>query len=119
MPLPTQGKTNWKYIIIVLIFAFVIVAGVIGWINQQEDETAKCEFNEMIFYFHPACGWCNKVKEDKSIPKLEELGVKVTQINTTVGPIKHQFSGVPTFVINDKVYSGYRTFEQLKELLGC
>jgi len=26
---------------------------------------------------------------------------------------------VPTFVIDEKVYSGYRTFEELRELFGC
>lgn len=32
----TQGKTNWKYIIIVLLFAVVIGAGILGWIKMQE-----------------------------------------------------------------------------------
>jgi len=84
-----------------------------------EDETAKCEYDEMIFYYREGCGWCGKVKSDGSIEKLEDLGVKITQIDVSVGPVEHQFSGVPTFVINNEIYVGYRTFEQLKELLGC
>lgn len=36
MPFLIQGKTNWKYIIIVLIFAVIIGAGILGWINKQE-----------------------------------------------------------------------------------
>jgi hypothetical protein len=85
----------------------------------EEDETAKCDYDEMIFYYRDGCGWCGKVKSDGSIEKLEDLGVKVTQINTLVGPVEHQLSGVPTFIINNEVYVGYRTLEQLKELLGC
>lgn len=88
-------------------------------IFEPGDETAKCEFNEMIFYFRSGCGWCQKVKDDGTISKIEELGVKVTQIDVKIGPVEHEFSGVPTFVINEKVYVGYRTFEELNELLGC
>jgi len=36
MPMLTQGKTSWKYIIIVLIFAVIIGAGILGWIKKQE-----------------------------------------------------------------------------------
>lgn len=80
---------------------------------------AQCQFNEMIFYYRDGCPWCQKVKNEGTILKIEELGVTVTQINTTVGPIKHEISGVPTFIINETVFTGYRTFEELKELLGC
>jgi len=130
----TQGKTNWKYILIVVILA-VIVGGAISDCyskfpgteflsikppkTETEDKTSKCEFNEMIFYYLDTCGWCQKVKNEGTISKIEELGVKINQINAKVGPIQHEFSGVPTFVINETVYAGYRTFEQLRELLGC
>jgi len=86
---------------------------------EPEGETAKCEFDEMVFYFRSGCGWCQKVKDDGTISKIEELGVTVTQVDTKVGPVEHEFPGVPTFVINKEVYVGYRTFEQLNELLGC
>jgi len=64
------------------------------------------------------CGWCGRIAEDGTILKLEELGVNVTEINVDIGPIKHEFRGIPTFII-DEIHSGYRTFEELKELLGC
>jgi len=86
---------------------------------ELPDEITQCEFNEMIFYYREGCSWCGKVKDDGSIPEIEELGVNVTQIDVTTGPVEHEFPGVPTFVIGDEVYVGYRTFEQLKELLGC
>lgn len=80
---------------------------------------AQCEIEEMIFYYFDWCSWCQKVKNEGTISKIEELGVEVRQINVEVGPVEHQFQGVPTFVIGEKVYSGYRTFEELKELLNC
>ena len=86
---------------------------------SPENEITKCQYDEMIFYYREGCGWCGKVKSDGSIEKLEDLGVKVTQIDVSIGSVKHQFSGVPTFVIDNQVYVGYRTLEKLKELLGC
>jgi len=90
-----------------------------GTIAIPTEEGLECEFNEVIFYHREGCSFCQKVKDDKTIERIEELGVKVNQVDVTIGPIQHQFSGVPTFVINKKVYSGYKTFEQIKDLLGC
>lgn len=78
-----------------------------------------CEFKEMIFYYLDSCSFCQKVKNEGTISKIEELGIKVNQINAQVGPVEHPVTGVPAFIINGKVYSGYKTFEQVKELLGC
>ena len=36
MPFLTQDKTNWKYIIIFLIIALIIGAGILGWIKKEE-----------------------------------------------------------------------------------
>lgn len=88
-------------------------------IVTPERVRAECEFKEMIFYYLDTCGHCQRVKSDGIVEKLEELGIKVTQVDARVGPIKHEFQGVPTFVIGEKVYVGYRTFDSLKELLLC
>ena len=88
-------------------------------ILQGETTESQCEVDEMVFYYLEQCSWCQKVKDEGTISKIEELGVKVKQVNTDIGPVRHQFQGVPTFVIDEKVYSGYRTFEELRELLGC
>jgi len=36
MPFLTQGKTNWKYILIILVLAVIVGGGILGWIKQQE-----------------------------------------------------------------------------------
>ena len=41
MPFLTQGKTNWKYIIIVLVLAVIIGGGILGWIKTQESAPAE------------------------------------------------------------------------------
>lgn len=37
----TQGKTNWKYIIIILILAVIVGGGILGWIKRQEIPPAE------------------------------------------------------------------------------
>lgn len=86
---------------------------------NQNNPISKCELKEVTFYYLETCEWCNKVKNEGTLEKIENLGIKINKINAAVGPIRHQFEGVPTFVIDGKVYEGYRTFEELKELLRC
>lgn len=87
--------------------------------SSPPDLSSQCQFKEMTFYYLDQCSWCQKVKDEGTLDKIEKLGVKVTKINANAGPIRHKFQGVPTFIINDKAYSGYKTFDELKELLGC
>ncbi len=114
-----------KYLPFIIIGLVIVIGGGItfgqgGVEKSQENNTeAQCEINEMVFYYLDSCSWCQKVKSEKTISKLESLGVRVEQIRANVGPVRHQFQGVPTFVINENVYSGYKTFEELKELLKC
>ena len=106
----------------ILLIAAGLIAGT--WLlirqpNPPSNSPSQCEIKEMTFYYLDQCGWCQKVKSEGTIDKIEALGVRVNKINAAIGPIRHKFESVPTFVINDKVYSGYKTFEELEELLGC
>jgi len=108
-----------------ILFIILIIAVLIGgfwWSSKNREENgpiSECQIKEITFYYLDGCAFCNKVKDEDTIDKIEKLGVKVNKINAAVGPINHQFTGVPTFVIDDKVYEGYRTFEEIKALLKC
>lgn len=112
-------KKSYSTILIIVI----LVAGV--WLiaklfkSPEPASLSQCEVKEITFYYLDGCEWCNKVKSEGTIDKIEELGIKINKINAAVGPIRHQFTGVPTFVIENKVYEGYRTFDEIKELLKC
>ncbi len=106
--------------------ALIIIALIAGgvWLIFKQSKPlsnspSQCETKEMSFYYLEQCSWCQKVKNEGTIDKIEKLGVKVNKINVSVGPIRHKFEGVPTFVIGEKIYSGYKTFEELKGLLRC
>ena len=114
-----QGKRYWPIFIVV---AVILIAGGFFLLKKPEGKNvgqSQCQVKEITFYYLDQCGWCQKVKKEGTLEKIEQLGIKVTKINAAIGPIRHEFQGVPTFVINEKVYSGYRTFEELKELFVC
>ena len=115
--------TGTRFLIVVLI---VVIVGVSGWwiwdrIQPLEDESkTECQKSEAVFYYRETCLVCQKVKNEGTISKIEDLGIKkFDKVEVTTGPIEHEFDAVPTFVINEEIYQGYRTFEELKELLGC
>jgi hypothetical protein len=86
---------------------------------EMPPEELECEFNEIIFYYSDTCSSCQKVKDDGIIEKIEGLGVKVIQIDVIAESLQYEFSAIPAFVIDKKVYVGYKTFEQIKDLLNC
>lgn len=115
-------KIKKHFIICVVAMALVIAGSYFLFIRREEGRQiapSVCEVKEITFYYLDACEWCNKVKAEETIAKIEELGIKINRINAAVGPVRHKFQGVPAFVINGKVYEGYRTFEGIKELLNC
>lgn len=110
-----------KKILLSILIAMSLIGGV--WLLVREpssssDISSQSPVKEITFYYLPTCPWCQKVEQEGTLEKIEQLGIKVNKINASIGPIRHKFEGVPTFVINEKVYSGYRTFEEIKELLG-
>lgn len=113
-------KKYWSVFVILIVI--LIIGGFFLLRKPPEEKNisqSQCQVKEMIFYYLDECEWCQKVKNEGTIKKTEQLGVSVKEINTAIGPVRHRFASVPTFVIKDRVYSGYKTFEELKDLLGC
>ena len=115
-----------KKIFLIILIGILLIGGVFLLTNKyskpeasQSTASLRSSVKEITFYYLPTCSWCQKVKKEGTLEKIEQLGIKVTKINAAIGPIRHEFQGVPTFVINKKVYSGYKTFEELKELFVC
>jgi len=62
MPFLTRGKTNWKYILVVLILAVIVGGGILVWIKKQEIPPA--EFPEIEI---------EKLEEEVKVP-IEKVG---------------------------------------------
>lgn len=116
---PIKKEKNW---FLISLFVVLIIFGGYYLFKKPESEKnaqSQCKFDEMIFYYREGCSWCKKVKDEGTIDKIKQLGVKVKEVNIAIGPVRHKFSGVPTFVIGEKVSTGYKTFDDLKKLLQC
>ena len=106
----------------IVILVLVGLIGIFFLKNRTQSNNqfkTSCAVAEMVYYYTDTCVVCKKVKEEGTIEKIQALGVKVDKINANVGPVRHKFTYVPTFIIKDQVISGYKDFSQLKQLLGC
>lgn len=117
-------KKNYLIIFGLIVFAVALLLSGYYFLVQPKTEEkivleGQCEINEMIFYYTDWCPWCKKVKDEGTIVKLKQLGVDITEINTDKGKVEHQIRGIPAFVIEANIYEGYKSFEELKELLNC
>jgi glutaredoxin len=99
----------------------ILSGGVLFLVKQKSSSpsTSQCQVKKITYYYLDNCPWCQKIKSEGTLDKIESLGVKINKINAAIGPVFHQITGVPTFVINGRIYTGYKTFEELKDLFGC
>ncbi|OIO45851.1 MAG: hypothetical protein AUJ31_03125 [Parcubacteria group bacterium CG1_02_39_15] len=113
-----------KLTVFILITLIMVGTAVFFYFSSKpktEEFTLKgeCQINKMIFYYTDWCPWCAKVKDEGTISNLKKLGVEITEINVDKRTPEHQIRDIPAFVIGDSVYEGYKTFEQLSEMLNC
>ncbi len=102
---------------IITIISIIVLGGAgVYLLTSSREPTVrpelKCQTAEMTYFYRPECSWCQQIKRERVIEKIKELGVEVEARYSSMG-------SVPRFLINDETHTGYRTLEQLKELLGC
>jgi len=110
---------NKKYLII---GGIILILALGGYFLAKNINKAKnpCYF---AFYYLEGCTHCQQVKDEKSLDKLKELGIDVQEIDVNKDPVKdkiQQSDGniyTPTFVIGDKMYIGYKSYDELLSLL--
>ncbi len=111
---------NTYLIGMVVIAAIIIGSFALSWgsINANITNDSSCNYGQLNYYYRSDCSHCIRVFSDGSLEKLEELGVKVNKFEVVQWGMYDVYA-TPTFELGGQRTSGYRTFEQLKELLGC
>jgi len=109
-----------KALFLTILVIAIFIGGLIFFLNRQNESSSVslCKVNKMTYYYLNKCPWCQKIKQDGTLEKLEEMGVKIKKVNIEIVPTPN-VSSVPTFSINNQLYTGYKTFDELKDLLGC
>lgn len=108
---------------IVIVILVAIVIGVIVLINfiqgngSEEEEVVNCIAENSMLIVSKTCGHC--------VNQLRILGdnqdkFSILYVDDDPSILdEYDIRGVPSWIINEKVYSGVRSIEELKSLTGC
>jgi len=102
MPFLTQGKTNWKFLFIVIVLAAVVGGGTLvyrWWVGKQETKTSELKISEQVDikkYLHK-----DAILEEGITPMMRESGYAGIFVReAVVYAIKHlEARGVKNIVI--------------------
>jgi hypothetical protein len=111
-----KGIIDTRIILIIIVIAGIISVTMSIRSNGQwiSEETALCVSNKSTLVVSKTCGHCVEQKRilGRHLDKFEiEEGYDVL--------IKYNLYGVPAWIINDQVYYGVRSWNELKEITGC
>lgn len=117
----TLNKSNiWTISIIILVLLLAI--GIINFPKNSPEltkETAICIGNNSVLYIQENCGHCHTQLE-----KFGEFSKYLTTLDCSKGNnfeicLEKNILGTPTWIINEKQYSGVQSIEKLKILTKC
>jgi len=114
-------RSAYLAVILVVILAAVLgYWGISGMVAGPDTEpgNSSCSYSQLNYYFRESCHYCQEVAREESLEKLEELGVKVDKFEV-VNWGMYGIYQTPTFEFGGQRVAGYKTFEELRQLLGC
>ncbi|UCD07390.1 MAG: hypothetical protein JSW41_00190 [Candidatus Aenigmatarchaeota archaeon] len=105
-------------VVILLVVSTITLVG-LQPSGQVVNNNSTCEFGQLNYYFRSDCSHCIQVSNDGSLEKLQaEFGVNVNKFEVVEWGM-YGIYATPTFEFGGQRVRGYRTFDQIKELLGC
>lgn len=112
-------KREIKIYLILVIMVILIIAGIFWIMNNEnlEEETMKCIAEKSKIIVSPTCSWCAKQRED-----LGEYVDYFEFIDISQNPEilkQYNIKGTPSWIIDEEVYPGYQTIQELKQITGC
>lgn len=120
---PKILKINMKKdnkIFIGIIIVVIIIISIIMFVRGNtdlDDVTAKCISENSILVVSKTCSHCAQQKRILG-DHLETFNVNdITDSQELID--KYNIQVVPTWIINNKVHTGVKSINDLKELTGC
>lgn len=111
--------------ILTIVTITLVVLGIILGINtlranndsQYDSKTMECIANNSKLIVSKTCSYCAYQKEIlKNYLNMFEL-IYIDEHPEIFA--LYEIRGIPTWIINEKLYSGFKTIEQLKEITNC
>lgn len=117
------GSVRSAYLAVVLV---VVLAAALGYWNmtgmavgpEPGPEPFSCFYTQLNYYFRQGCSHCQQVARDGSLEKLEALGVTVNKYEVVEWGM-YGINQVPVFEVGGEKIPGYKTLEEIKQLLEC
>ena len=105
--------------LVIIILAIIITIYVLKGNNNQptDEETIKCIAEKSKIIVSPTCGWCTKQKED--LGEYLDLFEFIDIVENPEISNQYDITGTPTWIINEQIYPGYKTINELKQITGC
>ena len=105
-------------IVMALLIVFIIYETIKPETGTKEEKLAKCLTEKgSVLYINPGCPIC-KSQQELFGNAVEFLNI-VDCIEDAEICYEKQITGVPRWWINNQIYRGKRSLEQLAELSGC
>ena len=130
-----MNKKETLFIIFALLAVFAIIF-LIGYVNGESgddlnnstnksntsnEEIIKCIGNNAKLIVSPTCGYCARQKQDlESFYKDYNNYIDIVDISKNPEILNnYKISGVPTWIINNELYPGFRSIDYIREVAGC
>lgn len=109
------------YIAGIVVIAAVIIGSVAMYFGSggaDVPNNSSCTYGQLNYYFRSDCSHCIRVLNDGSLERLQEFGVQVEKFEVVEWGMYGVYA-TPTFEFGEQRVKSYKTFEELKVMLGC
>jgi len=114
-------KKDTKIYICLVIIVLLIISGIYLYKNLNKQITsetfAKCVGQKSILYVQQGCSHC--IDQENLFGDTYKYLTTIDCHFDSQKCIEAKITGTPTWIINNKSYTGFKTIEELKELTGC
>jgi len=89
--------------------------------NSNNQEVIQCIGEKSKLLVSPTCGYCAKQKQDLAA-YYENYTDYIKLIDISENPEilnKYKIQGVPSWIIDEEIYSGLKSIDYLREKSGC
>jgi len=116
-------KNKWKKINVLLLISFlaiilfILIFGLVNKTKELSLEEINCISENSVLYVQLGCHACEK-QEELFGEKINLLTIIDCWYEKDLC-LKKEITSIPTWEINEEFYTGKKSLEEVKELIGC
>ena len=113
-----------KNVYIIGIVVILVVISVAAWTGLQSPvqpapNNSSCTYGQLNYYYRSNCSHCIQVSNDGSLERIQsDFGVEVNKLEVVEWGM-YGIYATPTFEFGGQQVKGYKSYDELRQLLGC